>query len=367
MRIAYLCKRQYMSYDVIADRYARLYEQPRQLALRGHEVLGLCLSYRPTQARDEWHPANPGRLRWIGLTPGHTGGLRYPHQALRLLRAFAPDVVVGASDALLIILSRWLAGRLEKPLVIDLYDNFESFGLTGVPGVRRLYRQALRHAHGISCISPALAHYIQTTCQPAGLVIALESTINVGQFRPMDRTACRQQLGLPPSARLIGTAGALDASRGIDTLYRAFYQLTEHNPDIYLVLAGRTGSPIPTHPRILYLGELPHDHIPAFFNALNIAIICIRDTAFGRYSFPQKAYEILACRIPLVAAALGSIGDLLKDAPDSLYRPDDDQDLASKITRQLNQPRPPDLPVPTWADQAEKLERLLVRTLSAKY
>lgn len=41
MRIAYLCKRQYMSHDVIVDRYARLYEQPRQLALRGHEVLGL--------------------------------------------------------------------------------------------------------------------------------------------------------------------------------------------------------------------------------------------------------------------------------------------------------------------------------------
>ena len=46
MRIAFLCKRRYMSKDVILDRYARLYEIPRQLALLGHEVLGLCMSYQ---------------------------------------------------------------------------------------------------------------------------------------------------------------------------------------------------------------------------------------------------------------------------------------------------------------------------------
>ena len=100
--------------------------------------------------------------------------------------------------------------------------------------------------------------------------------------------------------------------------------------------------------------------MPIFFNALDVAILCIRDTAFGRYSFPQKAYEMLACRIPLVAAAVGSIGDLLKDAPHCLYQPDDAQDLADKIVNQLNQPRPPELPIPTWADQAERLERLLL-------
>jgi hypothetical protein len=40
MRIAFLCKRQYMGKDVILDRYARLYEIPYQLARLGHTVRG---------------------------------------------------------------------------------------------------------------------------------------------------------------------------------------------------------------------------------------------------------------------------------------------------------------------------------------
>ena len=46
MRIAYLCKRRYMSKDVILDRYARLYEIPYQLARLGHTVEAFCLCYR---------------------------------------------------------------------------------------------------------------------------------------------------------------------------------------------------------------------------------------------------------------------------------------------------------------------------------
>jgi len=53
-----------MRHDVILDRYARLYELPYQLALRGHQVLGLCLDYRPSPTLFERHEADPGALSW---------------------------------------------------------------------------------------------------------------------------------------------------------------------------------------------------------------------------------------------------------------------------------------------------------------
>ena len=59
----------------------------------------------------------------------------------------------------------------------------------------------------------------------------------------------------------------------------------------------------------------------AFINSLNLAVICYSDSAQGRYSFPQKAYEILACRVPLVAASVGTMQDLLKDQPKCLFEP----------------------------------------------
>ncbi len=358
MRIAYLCKRQYMSYDVIADRYARLYEQPRHLALRGHEVLGLCLSYRPTQARDEWHMASPGRLRWVGLTPGRSGGLAYPHQALRLLHAFAPDVLVGASDAPHIILSGWLAGRLGVPLAVDLYDHFESFGLSRLPGLVLLYRRALRRAAVVTCVSAPLADLVRTCYGTRGTVLALPSTIDRHVFHPRDRWACRKRFGLPLDAKLVGTAGGLSREKGIEPLYRAFERLATDHPDIHMVLAGPFDSrcPPPGGPRVHYLGMLPHAQTAELFSALDVGVVYLRDTPYGRYSFPQKAYEMAACGLPLVVARVGAMEALFQGSGAELYAPDDASSLAAGLVKQLCNPVEPELTIPDWTGQAVQME-----------
>ena len=76
------------------------------------------------------------------------------------------------------------------------------------------------------------------------------------------------------------------------------------------------------------LGTLPLDIVPALLNALDLAVICNRDSAFGRHCFPQKAYEIIACRVPLVAAAVGSMNELLTEYPNCLYEPESANGLA---------------------------------------
>jgi hypothetical protein len=72
VRILFLCKRRYMSKDVILERYARLYEIPYQLARRGHEVLGLCLSYAGAAEGTWQHKASPGGLEWRSFDMGRT-------------------------------------------------------------------------------------------------------------------------------------------------------------------------------------------------------------------------------------------------------------------------------------------------------
>ncbi|CDI00805.1 Glycosyl transferase group 1 [Candidatus Competibacter denitrificans Run_A_D11] len=358
MRIAYLCKRQYMSHDVIVDRYARLYEQPRQLALRGHEVLGLCFSYRATQHRDEWHTASPGRLRWVGLTPDF-GGLTYPIQALRLLHAFSPDIMVGASDAPIIVLTSWLAGRLKVPLAVDLYDHFESFGLSRLPGLVALYRRALRRAAVVTCVSEPLADLVRTDYRARGAVLALPSTIDRTIFYPRDRRVCRKSLGLPPDAKLIGTAGGLSREKGIEPLYRAFEQLSKEDPNVHLVLAGPLDRqcPLPDSPRIHYLGVLPHAQTAELFNMLDVGVVYLRDTPYGRYSFPQKAYEMVACEIPLAVACVGSMASLFQSSEQILYDADDISSLARCLKNQLMQPELIKLKIQDWSEIAIPMEQ----------
>ena len=354
MRIAFLCKRRYMGKDVIDDRYARLYEIPFQLAQRGHDVLGLCLSYY-RDAGGEWtHATQAGRLHWVSRSLGRTivpELLSYPSRMLARVRAFAPDIVIGASDIPHVVLGAHIAAKLRVPFVADLYDNFESFGLARIPGAVTAYRRAVRDAALVTCTSSALADYVRDGYAARGIVLAMPSTIDKLVFRPRDRRECRHTLGLPLDAKLVGTAGGLYANKGVGTLYDAFERVAAQDAEAHLVLAGPTDAslPPPSHPRVHYLGTVPHERAAELFSALDVGVIYLRDTPFGRYCFPQKAYEMLACGLPVVAANVGAMGSLLEDAPECLYTPDDPTDLAERISEQLRSRAMPSVHIDDWA------------------
>lgn len=149
---------------------------------------------------------------------------------------------------------------------------------------------------------------------------------------------------------LIGMAGALDASRGIACLYRAYEQLRAGHDDLHLVLAGsREGAEaLPDAPGVIHLGELAHERVADLFSALDVAVICMRDTPFGRYAFPQKAYEIIACRTPVVAARVGALTSLLAAQDHSLYAADDVASLRACLQAQLATPEVSPIEPPDW-------------------
>jgi Glycosyltransferase len=353
MRIAFLCKRRYMGKDVIDDRYARLYEIPRQLARLGHDVLVVCAGYQG-QADGTWeHEASPGRLRFVSRgirAPWATRIVSYPRRTLVSLRAFAPELIIGASDIPHVVLAAWLARKLNRPYVIDLYDNFETYGQARVPGMIAMLRAATRGANLVTTTSEALATYVRESYAARGDVLAVPSTIDGTLFHPRDRGDSRHALSLPPDALLVGTAGALHPMKGIGELYAAWEHL-KADPRVHLVLAGAADDrlTVPTGERVHFLGPLPHDRVAVLFSALDVATICVPDTPFGRYCFPQKAYEILATGTPLVASDLGAMRDVLADYPTLRYRPGDAQALADAVRSQLQAPVTVDAPVPDWA------------------
>jgi glycosyltransferase involved in cell wall biosynthesis len=195
----------------------------------------------------------------------------------------------------------------------------------------------------------------------------LESTIDPSLFYPRDRIAARNELGLPEAEPLVGIAGSLTRSRGIELLYDAFLRLRAQGRPLSLVLAGNLDPrhPPPEDEGIRYLGRLRHEQMPVFHSALDVAVICMRDTDFGRYAFPQKAYEILACRTPLVTASVGALQRTLTGYPGCLYRPDDVDSLAEAIASQLARPQVPELEIPSWRDQARRLAAFLQRVADA--
>ena len=367
MRIAYLCKRRYMDKDVVFDRYARVYEIPFQLARQGHEVEAFCLSYRKEHAEGAWvHDAAPGTLRWHSEW-AFPGLPTYPLRMLRRMRDFAPDVIVGASDIPHVVLGRWLAKRLGVPFVADLYDNFEGFGQARIPGFVPALRPAVRNADLVLTTSEPLREFVVDTYRARGEVIAMPSTIDRAVFHPRDKAAARAALGLPADALLFGTAGGLSRYKGIAHLYDAWALLEARVPNLHLVLAGphEAGLPPPAGDRVHSLGPMPHERVAQVFAALDVGAICILDTPFGRYCFPQKAYEMLACRLPVVAADIGAMPHLFRDSPECLYRSGNAADLADKIEAQLTRRRIADVAIEDWSEVIAAIEPRIRRLVNA--
>jgi glycosyltransferase involved in cell wall biosynthesis len=94
--------------------------------------------------------------------------------------------------------------------------------------------------------------------------------------------------------------------------------------------------------------------------------MCIVDSPFGRYCFPQKAYEMLACRLPVVAADVGAMGALLAATPACLYRVGDASDLADKLRGQLELPTLPNIPIDDWQTLIGRLEPQLQALLGSR-
>lgn len=349
-----------MGHDVIEDRYARLYEQPFQLASLGNHVLGVCLSYRKCTPKNEFHQTGLGSMQWIGLSAGkfRESVLTYPFNLLKIARQFKPDIIVGASDCLHVILGQWIAAKLNCQYTADLYDDYETFGLAKIPFVKSLYRRALTRAKVISCVSQSLSHHIKSHIAPNALTLSLPSTINQSIFYPRNKNSMRQNFDLPLDTLIVGTAGGLTREKGIDTVYKMFVELISQNPKVVCVIAGVTDPQCtpPQHERIIHLGKLTHERVAELFCALNVGIVYLRNTRYGQLSFPQKAYEMGACKIPMVVAEIGDMKNIFSHDRNELYTPDSHQSLTSAVIKQLESPCLPDLIIESWVEQAKKLE-----------
>ena len=359
MNILVITKRQYTNKDIIDDRFGRIRELPLELALKGHKVTGLCLSYakkeeiKNSDGPVEWHSLNAGSWLMSGLW-----------QFYRIASKFAQsaDVIWACSDSLYGIIGYRLSTRYSIPLVFDLYDNFEYFLAARLPVVKQLYHRTIKNCSAVTCASQPLAELVAATGRSEKAVV-LENAVCPDLFYPMSREKCRSALGLPADCRLIGTAGALDDNRGIQTLFAAFEILKTNYPDLHLALAGPSKINLPRGERIHDLGDMPFEKVPLFLNSLDVAIICNRDNLFGRYCFPQKATEIMACDIPLIAARVGSMAGLFQDHPEWLFEPDSSRSLADAIERRLKNRTTAYRFVSSWRDASEILEKTFNKVL----
>ncbi|MBI3989054.1 MAG: glycosyltransferase family 4 protein [candidate division NC10 bacterium] len=149
---------------------------------------------------------------------------------------------------------------------------------------------------------------------PSGIDVERFERAHVGAgFKPALASAMKASLGLPPSARLIGSVGRLEPIKGHRYLLEAFRDLAPRFPDLYWALVGE-GELLPKFrsyaqseglaDRVLFLGW--RDDLPALFQTFDLFVHPSLNEGMGR-----ALVEAMAAGLPIVATRVCGIPEVL--------------------------------------------------------
>lgn len=356
MRLLFLSKRHPQQRDLIERPYGRFHHIPAALAALGHEVQVLLCSHRRLPST---HTRFAG-VDWLCEDVRSLGSAVLYRRLIRYAHAFRPDWVIGMSDTYYGWLARRLASATNAPFAVDAYDNYEAYMPWNLP-LHALWRRSIHAADLVIAAGPQLAQRLQSH-RRGGSPVEIIPMAADPEFKPLDKQACRLALGLPANARFIGYVGSWARNRGTTMLIDAFRRARAAQPNLQLLLSGKPPREVLSEAGVIGTGYVADAQLPALINALDVACVITADTSFGRYSYPAKLCEAMACGVPVVATATEPVRWMLGDRSNHLAPPGDAASFTERILDLLATPRAEYGPRLTWSDHARWLDYLLSNT-----
>ena len=239
--------------------------------------------------------------------------------ALSLLPTVLPlkrtvDVILGSwayPDGLAaILLGRWF----KLPVVVKVHGSDLNL-LPERDSIRRVLSRKLPHADRLLAVSRALAAKAHALGVAADRIAFLPNGVDRSIFRPSDRSEARRELELP-EGRLLLFVGAIEASKGVLDLLRAFESIAPRSPDLRLALVG-DGAELPRWReaqsrwpgRIFLPGAQPLAKVARWLAACDALTL-----PSWNEGTPNVILEALASGRRVVATRVGGIPDLVGSA-----------------------------------------------------
>jgi glycosyltransferase involved in cell wall biosynthesis len=334
LRILFLAKRRYTNKDALRERFGRVYQLPLQWHDSGQQVELALLDYRGFRSEMSTNDGFPARSL----------PMCDPRSMLQLrsdARRFRPDVIVASGDCLIGFAGLHLARAVGTRFVFDVYDDYSSFGgyraFMGWDALGHL----LERADLVLYASQSLAG--RHTANSRWMLVP--NGVDPAVFHSIPMAAAREHVGLDDAAtKWVGYFGSMEPDRGVDDLIAAVGQLHASDSSIRLLLCGtpRVGMP-PLPPWVDYHGIVPHTAMPYYLNACNVLALPYRRSQVMDMGVSCKIAEYLLCDRPMAATDTPNFTtnfpEQASELAPFLCRPGDPDDLARKISMQLQDPR----------------------------
>lgn len=151
------------------------------------------------------------------------------------------------------------------------------------------------------------------------------NAVNSELFKKIDKTECRQKLGLPQDAFIVSFVGAFIERKGVLRVADAIKQIK--GKPIYSCFIGR-GTQDPDCENILHKGGLLHEQIPEYLNASDVFVL--PTLAEGCCN---AIVEAMSCGLPIISSNLPFNWDVLDDSNSIMIDPKDVDAIAKAIEK----------------------------------
>jgi glycosyltransferase involved in cell wall biosynthesis len=287
---------------------------------RGWEVN--VVSFRPAEIEGATVHFVAG-FEWLGK-PRYL--IRIP-RVRRLVRDLRPDLL----HALHLTSYGFLAAFCDlHPTLVSVWgtDVLEAPGLS--PFHYFITRHALRHADHITATGLRLAEATARYAPAGKPVTVVPYGVDLRAFQPTPKES--------RSEVLVGAVARLSKEKGLHYLLEGFAAMAGRHPQARLVLAGdgperrrleRLAGRLGLAERVRFLGEVPHEQVPAVLQEFDVFAMPSTWEGFG-----VAALEAEAMELPVVASNVHGIPDVVLDGDTGLLVPPrDPQALASALDR----------------------------------
>ncbi len=229
-----------------------------------------------------------------------------------------------------------IAGMLlRKPVVwyindLDLLRN------------RRLFLALQRRTSRIIAISHGMMKRLADSGFDSEKTEVIYESVDSEDFRPLDKAACRRELGLNPEAQCVGFVGRLDRGKGVEVFFEAASRIAERHSAAAFVVAGRgeDGSYVRRirlkvdrmglKDRVIWLGF--RRDIPKVMSAMDVVVVPSTDEE----GFGLVAAEAGACAVPVVVSDKGGLKEIVLHGETGLVVPSGDaESFANAISSLL--------------------------------
>jgi len=242
-----------------------------------------------------------------------------------------------------------LAEALNRPLVIEVNTPLAAeqsiYRGTGL-GLLALEAEGwlLSRADVVVTVSSALSEHVVKMGAKPERVHVLPNAVDAERFHPALPGTDRKRVLELEDEPVLGFVGGLRPWHGVQYLPQLLVNLVPDYPNLKLVIVGdgqmrpeleadlqRLG--VAQH--VIFAGVRSHEEVPDLIRRFDIALAPYPKTDHEFYFSPLKLFEYMGCGIPVIAARIGQIADIVSDEETGLLYAPGDINALTRLCKEL--------------------------------